>query len=877
MRARLKVSRAGVELIKSFEGLRTTAARLPDGRWTLGYGHTFSARDGATVTQEDADALLRFDLLPIVDAINNLVLVPQNQNQFDALVSFCFNIGVDNFAASTVLKRINEGKMTEAALAMDSWRSAEFNGQTYVLAPLIRRRAAEKNLFLTPDDATGNAPSLLVRPVEDAEGTPGNPAEIEAPAPGGILSARPLAEAPPAPVPAPSFTSQSFAPPFEISATPDPIPAPAAPAPPAERQVIDLNTFAPRTEESVAPKPTIQLVADVSPSVPAPGVVEQSPTAYDYDPTPAMSPEVQAALFRAQAEQRAADAVAQEQRLQEETRRQAEALAAARLAEEARQRDELRRREEERLQDLQRQEMLRLEAERQERERLDRERQERDRAEREAMMRAELARLDQERAEQARLEQARLEQARLEQARLEQARLEQERLEAARAEAARLENERFERERQEAARFEYERLEMERAEAARAEAARLEAARLEQERLERERQEAARVEAERAELARIEAYRLEAERQERERVAREQEERARAEQVRLERERLERERQAQAAAAVVKPAEDADAEKARKAEAAAALMRLYSPYGSGSLGKPLTPQPARAPEPAPQPPITPQFLQPQPVQPQPARPQAVVTPQQAPKAPEPEPEPVRLSVPEPAEDEDVEFAGGASFTPFQPVQSPSTMPPPTITALNPYARPIQKADTPNAAPSVAARDVLVEVPRPAAINPSAPSSAPFANAEPEGAAQAPHWREQLNRPLPDARPAPPEQSSFMRVQPAAAEAAVFNDDDWTFDGDRVALSNEDEEEDDHPSVWRMFVSTAWWFICSCFGLVLLGVAAALYWRGAFDPTVLRNGDQTNLMWYSVAMAAAGIFFVCVSVWLILKRLGGLKD
>ena len=121
MRARLKVSRAGIELIKSFEGLRQTATRLPDGRWTLGYGHTFSAREGARVTQEDADALLRFDLLPIVDAVNNLVLVPLNQNQFDALVSFCFNIGVDNFAVSTVLKRLNEGKPAEAAQAMDAW------------------------------------------------------------------------------------------------------------------------------------------------------------------------------------------------------------------------------------------------------------------------------------------------------------------------------------------------------------------------------------------------------------------------------------------------------------------------------------------------------------------------------------------------------------------------------------------------------------------------------------------------------------------------------------------------------------------------------------------------------------------------------------
>ncbi|MEI9904961.1 MAG: hypothetical protein WDN06_14100 [Asticcacaulis sp.] len=111
-------------------------------------------------------------------------------------MSFCFNIGVDNFGASGVLKCINEGRMTEAAQAMDSWRSAEFNGQTYVLAPLIRRRAAEKNLFLTPDEtATGHASSLLVRPTVDMGGeTSSRPSELTAPDRGGVLSAYPMGE-----------------------------------------------------------------------------------------------------------------------------------------------------------------------------------------------------------------------------------------------------------------------------------------------------------------------------------------------------------------------------------------------------------------------------------------------------------------------------------------------------------------------------------------------------------------------------------------------------------------------------------------------------------------------------------------------------------
>ncbi|MBW8882953.1 MAG: glycoside hydrolase family protein, partial [Asticcacaulis sp.] len=315
MRARQKVSRAGVELIKSFEGLRSTAARLPDGRWTLGYGHTFSAREGARGTQEDADALLRFDLLPIVDALNNAVLVPLNQNQFDALVSFCFNIGVENFAHSTVLKRINEGRMTEAAQAMDAWRSAEFNGQTYVLAPLIRRRAAEKNLFLTPDETTGNAPTLLVRPVEDASDQSMRPSELDAPDRGGILSAFPVGT--PEPVrPEPVNVTPPPAP-----AKPDPVlasyyspyaqPVPATFSPPAPEPVA----FAPRIVEALPENVTPSAVREAP-------IVEAVPTAFAplEDGEPQMSPAVQAALARAQEEQRQRDEAAAVARAAEEAR-----------------------------------------------------------------------------------------------------------------------------------------------------------------------------------------------------------------------------------------------------------------------------------------------------------------------------------------------------------------------------------------------------------------------------------------------------------------------------------------------------------------------------------------------------------------------------
>lgn len=689
MRARLKVSRAGVELIKSFEGLRQTATRLPDGRWTLGYGHTFSAREGARVTQEDADALLRFDLLPIVDAINNLVLVPLNQNQFDALVSFCFNIGVENFTASSVLKRINEGRMNEAAQAMDAWRSAEFNGQTYVLAPLIRRRAAEKNLFQTPESVDPSM-GLAMRPVED-------------------VSASPVYE-----------------------------PQPAA------RQVIDLNA-------SVAAEMARQ--------------------------------EAQRKAEQLQ-EQQTREEAARQEALRQEAIRQAEALAEARRAEEARLREEALRRERERLEAEQRA-REQAERERQEQEREQHERQERERLEREAAARLEAARLDAERRER-------------------------ERLEAARIEAARLETEQRERTRQEAMRREAERLMAER----------LAAEKLATE--QRAREQAEQEEAARQEEARREAERLETERREGERL---QAERADAE----------------------KTPQDDDIEKARKAEAAAALMRLYSPYGGGSLGRPLT-----APKPV-APPVE-SFSQAAPLTPaasQTAPLQAIQSEAEAEVAtPEAEPEPEAPSEP-----------AGPVF------QTAATMPPPVITALNPYARP----QTPPPAPETPAPEPdVVEVARPEPVR--LPPDSPL------------NWREQLQRPLPqDHQPVAAHSTpnlmatpDLMTVRGASHFDEDYGDDEgWTLDGGRVAVSNEDEAPE-HASLWTMIVSTFWWIIISTIGLGCLGVAAGAYYKSK-DLTVIRNGAFGDYMTWSIVMAAIGILCVSISVWLIMRRLGGLRD
>ncbi|HLK23465.1 MAG TPA: glycoside hydrolase family protein [Caulobacteraceae bacterium] len=164
MKLRNSVSPAAIELIKRFEGFRRAAARLDDGRWTVGYGHTRSAREGATVSEADAEALLGYDLVEVQAAVNDWTFTPLSQNQFDALVSFVFNIGLEGFRHSTVLRRVNEGALLQAACAMEMWRKADFEGERIVVDALVRRRAAEKALFLTPEEGFVAAPSAVVQP-----------------------------------------------------------------------------------------------------------------------------------------------------------------------------------------------------------------------------------------------------------------------------------------------------------------------------------------------------------------------------------------------------------------------------------------------------------------------------------------------------------------------------------------------------------------------------------------------------------------------------------------------------------------------------------------------------------------------------------------
>lgn len=143
--AGMKTGEPGVALIKSFEGLSLNA--YPDPATggepvTIGYGHTGGVKMGQTITEAQADAYLRADLDRFEDAVSRLAPVT-TQNQFDALVSFTFNLGEGNLSSSTLLKKHNAGDYAGAKAEFVRWNKA--NGK--VMAGLTRRREAEADLY----------------------------------------------------------------------------------------------------------------------------------------------------------------------------------------------------------------------------------------------------------------------------------------------------------------------------------------------------------------------------------------------------------------------------------------------------------------------------------------------------------------------------------------------------------------------------------------------------------------------------------------------------------------------------------------------------------------------------------------------------------
>ena len=143
----MSYSDAGLAKTKEFEGLRLTAYQDIGGVWTIGYGHTGKVTRGMTITEEEATELLRKDVQWAVDCVNRVTKdLLLNQNQFDALVDFTFNVGCGAFGKSTLVKKLNEGDFPGAAEQFTRWTKV----QGREVAGLLRRRKADQELFNTP-------------------------------------------------------------------------------------------------------------------------------------------------------------------------------------------------------------------------------------------------------------------------------------------------------------------------------------------------------------------------------------------------------------------------------------------------------------------------------------------------------------------------------------------------------------------------------------------------------------------------------------------------------------------------------------------------------------------------------------------------------
>ena len=147
----MQISQVGLDLIKEFEGFREHAYICPAGVPTIGYGTTLiegsPVKIGMTISESKANDLLEDQVNQVyAAAVIRHVTVPLNQNQFDALVSWTYNLGESSLATSTMLKKLNQGDYDSVPAQMMRWTKA--NGVD--LPGLVRRRKAEAELFTTP-------------------------------------------------------------------------------------------------------------------------------------------------------------------------------------------------------------------------------------------------------------------------------------------------------------------------------------------------------------------------------------------------------------------------------------------------------------------------------------------------------------------------------------------------------------------------------------------------------------------------------------------------------------------------------------------------------------------------------------------------------
>ncbi|PZN98060.1 MAG: hypothetical protein DCF29_21400 [Alphaproteobacteria bacterium] len=264
---RLKISRPGLMLIKSFEGFRPRAVQAEDGRWIVGYGHTASTREGAVVDEADAELLLQYDLLPITAALNDRIDGPINQHQFDALASFAISVGLKAFLASDVLRRFNAGQAKEAADALIGWPEPESPDA----AP--RRRSAERALFNAGPDASVTVADLMIAPLPVA----GDLSEEPAPLPATAETAKPQVASPDATSPASDARAAAVASLLGERAPVTSTPVTATDVTPAPAPATDdvAADPAPQWDAASTAAPTTDTTSDQTPAV----VEDETPAA----------------------------------------------------------------------------------------------------------------------------------------------------------------------------------------------------------------------------------------------------------------------------------------------------------------------------------------------------------------------------------------------------------------------------------------------------------------------------------------------------------------------------------------------------------------------------------------------------------------------
>ena len=146
----MRTNEAGIDLIKHYESLRRQSYLCPANVWTIGYGATRlwdnePVPPFTTITEQQADDLLRRDLVDTEDFVSRLIRVPLTENQFSATVSLVFNIGAGNFQRSQIRQRINRKNYDGAASIWWQWR----RGAGRILPGLVKRRESERQLWMT--------------------------------------------------------------------------------------------------------------------------------------------------------------------------------------------------------------------------------------------------------------------------------------------------------------------------------------------------------------------------------------------------------------------------------------------------------------------------------------------------------------------------------------------------------------------------------------------------------------------------------------------------------------------------------------------------------------------------------------------------------